>query len=82
MMDGGAILKPALGRARLRCIGATTIDKFKKTIEKDPALERRWGEGCFAVQRACGVVCYPVVCCCHVSACPHTALSQHPACMR
>jgi hypothetical protein len=45
MMDGGAIIKPALGRARLRCIGATPIDKFKKTIEKDPGLERRWGGG-------------------------------------
>ena len=42
MMDGGALLKPALSRGELRCIGATSIDKFKKTIEKDPALERRF----------------------------------------
>ena len=42
MMDGGSLLKPALSRCELRCIGATSIDKFKKTIEKDPALERRF----------------------------------------
>ncbi|GAX72664.1 hypothetical protein CEUSTIGMA_g120.t1 [Chlamydomonas eustigma] len=42
MMDGGSLLKPALSRVELRCIGATSIDKFKKTIEKDPALERRF----------------------------------------
>jgi len=42
MMDGGALLKPALSRGELRCIGASGVDKFKKTIEKDPALERRF----------------------------------------
>lgn len=40
--DGGAILKPALGRGQLRCIGCTSVDKFKKTIEQDPGLERRF----------------------------------------
>jgi hypothetical protein len=40
MMDGSAVLKPALSRGTLRCIGASTLDKFKKTIEKDPGLER------------------------------------------
>lgn len=40
--DGGAVLKPALGRGQLRCIGASMPDKFKKTVEQDAALERRF----------------------------------------
>ena len=40
--DGGAILKPALGRGQLRCIGCSSVDKYKKTIEQDPGLERRF----------------------------------------
>ncbi len=38
----GNLLKPMLGRGQLRCIGATTINEFRKYIEKDPALERRF----------------------------------------
>ncbi|WP_342261974.1 ATP-dependent Clp protease ATP-binding subunit [Alphaproteobacteria bacterium endosymbiont of Tiliacea citrago] len=41
-MDAANILKPALARGALRCIGATTIDEYKKYIEKDGALERRF----------------------------------------
>jgi ATP-dependent Clp protease ATP-binding subunit ClpC len=41
-MDAANILKPALARGQLRCIGATTIDEYKKHIESDPALERRF----------------------------------------
>jgi len=41
-MDAANILKPALARGELRCIGATTLDEFSKYIEKDPALERRF----------------------------------------
>ena len=41
-MDAGNMLKPALARGELRCIGATTLDEFRKRIEKDPALERRF----------------------------------------
>ena len=41
-MDAGNLLKPMLGRGELRCIGATTIDEYRKHIEKDPALERRF----------------------------------------
>lgn len=41
-MDAGQILKPALARGELRCIGATTLDEYKKYIEKDKALERRF----------------------------------------
>ena len=41
-MDASNLLKPALARGDLRCIGATTIDEFRKYIEKDPALERRF----------------------------------------
>ncbi len=41
-MDAGNMLKPALARGELRCIGATTLDEFKKYIEKDAALERRF----------------------------------------
>jgi len=41
-MDAANLLKPALARGELRCIGATTLDEYKKRIEKDPALERRF----------------------------------------
>ena len=41
-MDAANILKPALARGQLRCIGATTPGEFKKHIESDPALERRF----------------------------------------
>jgi ATP-dependent Clp protease ATP-binding subunit ClpB len=41
-MDAGNMLKPALARGELRCIGATTLDEFRKYIEKDKALERRF----------------------------------------
>ncbi len=41
-MDAANILKPALARGNLRCIGATTIDEYKKHISNDPALERRF----------------------------------------
>ena len=41
-MDAGNMLKPALARGELHCIGATTLDEYKKYIEKDPALERRF----------------------------------------
>ena len=39
-MDASNLLKPMLGRGELRCIGATTLDEYRKYIEKDPALER------------------------------------------
>ncbi|MCI5823436.1 MAG: AAA family ATPase, partial [Candidatus Gastranaerophilales bacterium] len=41
-MDAGNLLKPLLARGALRCIGATTINEYRKYIEKDPALERRF----------------------------------------
>jgi ATP-dependent Clp protease ATP-binding subunit ClpB len=41
-MDAGNMIKPALARGELRCIGATTIDEYRKHIEKDKALERRF----------------------------------------
>ena len=41
-MDAGNMLKPALARGELRAIGATTLDEYRKRIEKDPALERRF----------------------------------------
>ena len=41
-MDASNMLKPALARGELRAIGATTLDEYKKNIEKDPALERRF----------------------------------------
>jgi ATP-dependent Clp protease ATP-binding subunit ClpB len=41
-MDAGNLLKPMLARGELRCIGATTIDEYRKHIEKDAALERRF----------------------------------------
>ncbi len=42
LMDAANLLKPALARGELRCIGATTLDEYKKRIEKDAALERRF----------------------------------------
>ena len=41
-MDAGNLLKPMLTRGELHCIGATTLDEYRKYIEKDPALERRF----------------------------------------
>ena len=40
--DAGSILKPALARGELRCIGATTPEDYRRTVEKDPALNRRF----------------------------------------
>ncbi len=41
-MDAGNLLKPALARGELRAVGATTLDEYRKYVEKDPALERRF----------------------------------------
>ena len=41
-MDASNLLKPLLARGELRCIGASTLDEYRKNIEKDPALERRF----------------------------------------
>ncbi len=41
-MDAANMLKPALARGELRCVGATTLDEYRKHIEKDAALERRF----------------------------------------
>lgn len=41
-MDAGNLLKPALARGELHCIGATTLDEYRKYVEKDPALQRRF----------------------------------------
>ena len=41
-MDAGNLLKPMLARGELNCVGATTLDEYRKYIEKDPALERRF----------------------------------------
>jgi hypothetical protein len=41
-IDAANILKPALARGELQCMGATTLDEYRKHIEKDPALERRF----------------------------------------
>ncbi|WP_158366674.1 ATP-dependent chaperone ClpB [Candidatus Williamhamiltonella defendens] len=41
-MDAGNMFKPALARGELHCVGATTLDEYRKYIEKDPALERRF----------------------------------------
>jgi ATP-dependent Clp protease ATP-binding subunit ClpC len=41
-MDASNMMKPALSRGEMRCIGATTLDEYRENIEKDPALERRF----------------------------------------
>ena len=56
-MDAGNLLKPALARGELRCIGATTIDEYRQYIEKDAALERRFQQ----VTRAAAAAAAPAV---------------------
>ena len=56
-MDAGNLLKPALARGQLRCIGATTIDEYRQYIEKDAALERRFQQ----VTRAAAAAAAPAV---------------------
>jgi ATP-dependent Clp protease ATP-binding subunit ClpC len=41
-MDASNIIKPALARGEMQCVGATTLDEYRKFIEKDAALERRF----------------------------------------
>lgn len=41
-MDAANLLKPMLARGQLRCIGATTVDEYRKYVEKDAAFERRF----------------------------------------
>ena len=41
-MDAGNLLKPALARGELHCVGATTLDEYRRYVEKDPALQRRF----------------------------------------
>lgn len=48
-MDASNMLKPALARGELHCVGATTLNEYKKYIEKDPALERRFQQ-CFVAE--------------------------------
>jgi len=43
-MDAGNLFKPLLARGKLRCIGATTLGEYRKYIETDPALERRFAQ--------------------------------------
>jgi len=50
-VDASNMLKPALARGELRCIGATTLNEYKKYIEKDPALERRSSQSSWANHR-------------------------------
>jgi len=52
-IDAANILKPALARGELQCIGATTLDEYRKHIEKDPALERYPPHKCTTVHRPC-----------------------------
>lgn len=44
-VDAANLLKPALARGKLRCIGATTLAEYRKYIEKDAAFERRFQQG-------------------------------------
>lgn len=65
-MDASNLLKPMLGRGELRCIGATTLDEYRKYIEKDPALERRFQQVWEAMMRLGLRVSYCGVCAWHV----------------
>ena len=51
-MDAGNMLKPALARGELHCVGATTLDEYRKYIEKDAALERRFQKVLSASRRS------------------------------
>ena len=64
-IDAANILKPALARGELQCIGATTLDEYRKHIEKDAALER-------CVSFCCPRACLPY--CCALSMCAVTGL--------
>ena len=46
-MDASNLLKPALARGELHCIGATTLNEYRKYVEKDAALERRFPAGLY-----------------------------------
>ena len=46
-MDASNLLKPALARGELRCIGATTLDEYRQYVEKDAALTRRFQPGVY-----------------------------------
>ena len=59
------LLKPMLGRGELRCIGATTLTEYRKYIEKDPALERRFQQ----VRADCNIASL------HKCTCHHGTLS-------
>ena len=56
-MDAGNLLKPALARGQLRCVGATTLDEYRQYIEKDAALERRFQQVYF--EQPLSHVAYP-----------------------
>ena len=45
-MDASNIIKPALSRGELQCVGATTMEEYRKHIEKDNALERAFSTSC------------------------------------
>lgn len=62
----GNLLKPQLARGELRCIGATTLDEYRKYIEKDPALERRFQQvrSFFCLRRKCCDSCCLLHCSC------------------
>ena len=65
-IDAANILKPALARGELQCIGATTLDEYRKHIEKDPALER------------CCLICgLHLLCCCVAGPARSQLLKQH-----
>ena len=66
-IDAANILKPALARGELQCIGATTLDEYRKHIEKDPALERcaAWLACCAPLRYSSG----PTVNVAHLGSC-------------
>ncbi len=50
-MDASNLLKPALARGELHCVGATTLDEYRKHVEKDAALARRFSRSSFPSRR-------------------------------
>ena len=60
-LDAANIMKPALVRGDFRCIGATTLDEYRKHIEKDAALERRFQPACITAEMTTRIIAVELI---------------------
>ena len=56
-MDAANLFKPMLARGQLRCIGATTLEEYRKYVEKDAAFERRFQQVCVVIFIQYYIIC-------------------------